>query len=342
MAAPRGAGAGRRCAACLGTRTPAAADPALSATGLRQEPGLVEFFLSVGNLPTGAAIDPGDRGGRADGTLLRVRGARRRWPPPVRTREAPRRLAVLVLDTSGSMAGAPMAAARHGRDAVRRGAAGRHRPGGRDRRRPRRQPRWRPPPTGPGPPASSMACEPPARRRCTTGCRPPRRWPGTSATPSGGCWCSPTAPTPRRRPPDCGGATAAKAARTPFDTVAFRTEEATTEVLGGLSRDTGGTAYTAADVTALAGAFRSAAGAFAVQLLVTAEVPGGAGRPRDPAGDQLPRSAPERCSTSVPVRLVVRSRAVAATGDVVAEGLPRSSCSAWCWSSSSSACSSSA
>jgi tight adherence protein B len=63
------------------------------------------------------------------------------------------------------------------------------------------------------------------------------------------------------------------AAEVPVDTVAFRTEESTTELLAELSTETGGRPEVAADTEELAGAFRGAVGGFPLQLVVAAEVP---------------------------------------------------------------------
>jgi len=87
---------------------PASADPApeLLVTGVQAAPGTVEFFLSARGLPPGATLD---------GARVEVRGGNVVLPSSVRAvggGDGPRRGIVLVLDTSGSMAGARLAAAR--------------------------------------------------------------------------------------------------------------------------------------------------------------------------------------------------------------------------------------
>lgn len=78
----------------------AAAEPALSVSGLRQEAGLVEFYLSAVDLPAGRTLD--DVGVAAGDRSLRVTAQQ---VATSATATAPRRGVVLVLDTSGSMAG---------------------------------------------------------------------------------------------------------------------------------------------------------------------------------------------------------------------------------------------
>jgi Flp pilus assembly protein TadB/Mg-chelatase subunit ChlD len=108
----------RRLGACLAasvgvlvgavvTPLPAHADASISVSGLRQEPGLVEFYLTARNLIGGDSLDATSVTVQVEETSLPVRDVRQ-----VATfgeeADNPRRLAVLVVDISGSMAGQPM------------------------------------------------------------------------------------------------------------------------------------------------------------------------------------------------------------------------------------------
>jgi tight adherence protein B len=301
------------------TGTAASADPTLSATGLRQEPGLVEFFLSVGNLPARATVDPSAVAVSAEGTTLPVRGARQ-VATTGSDAPAPKRLAVLVLDVSGSMAGEAMSAAR--------AAAGQYAaalPAGIEIAVVTVSTR------------AATALAPTADRAKVSNVIKGLRATGETALYDGvqvaAALARDTRYTERRVLVLSDGAdttskatlaaagAAAKAARAPFDTVAFRTEEATTEVLANLSRETGGTAYTAAGVSGLAGAFRDAAGAFAIQLLVTAEVPAAlAGR--DTRLEISIQVGGQLVSTSMPAKLAPDPTAAVPLVAVAAKGLP--------------------
>jgi tight adherence protein B len=93
------------------TGAPAAADPAtgLSVSDIRAETGQVRFTVTASGLPAGTVLDGGGLGVDLDGTPLRATVV----PAPAPTRTAaPERSVVLVLDTSGSMAGARLAAAK--------------------------------------------------------------------------------------------------------------------------------------------------------------------------------------------------------------------------------------
>lgn len=269
-----------------------AAEPGITISGLRQEAGLVEFYLSAQDLPAGTALDRvgvtvGERALPVTSEQISVaQGA-----------TAPRRAVVLVLDTSGSMAGAPLTAARA---AARRYVqalpadveiavvtAG----------------------------APAVVVLPPTRDRAAAGRALDRlAAKGETALYDGvraaaglvgkGEWGQ------RRIVALSDGAdTASKAtlavarraaAAIPVDTIAFTTPAATANILAGLSKETGGTAYTVADPAALGVAFEVASGSFAAQLLVRVTVPA------DLAGQEV-RFAVSAAGarTEVPVSLAV-------------------------------------
>jgi tight adherence protein B len=306
-------------AALLGPARPATADPVLSATGLRQEPGLVEFFLSVGGLQPGTTIDPTTVAVSVAGERLPVRSAAQ-VATTGKDAKAPRRLAVLVLDVSGSMTGPPIDAAR---TAAAQYAAG------------------LPPDVEVAIVAVSTEAAtvlaPTADRARVRGVIDGLRADGETALYDGLRVAAGLAGNGRyaerrvlvlsdgadttSKTPLAAAREAIAAARTPFDTVAFRTEDGTTEVLADLAKRTGGRAYSAADTAALAGAFRSAAGAFAVQLLVTAEVPPRLG------GEQVRLEISAQVGgdvvrTSVPARLASDPRAARPPAPAVAQGPP--------------------
>lgn len=95
--------------AALGFPAPAYADPQLAVSGVRQEAGFVEFYLTGHDLP---AV------GEFDADSISVTAGTVKLPATVQTVSAtspatlPKRLVVLILDTSGSMTGAPLAAAK--------------------------------------------------------------------------------------------------------------------------------------------------------------------------------------------------------------------------------------
>jgi tight adherence protein B len=95
--------------AALGFPAPAYADPQLAVSGVRQEAGYVEFYLTGHDLP---AV------GELDADSISVTAGTAKLSATVQTVSStspaaqPKRLVVLVLDTSGSMTGAPLAAAK--------------------------------------------------------------------------------------------------------------------------------------------------------------------------------------------------------------------------------------
>ncbi|MEV4412461.1 type II secretion system F family protein [Catellatospora sp. NPDC049609] len=241
----------------------AAAEPSLSVSGLRQEPGLVEFYVTAEDLTADAAAQ------------LAVAADGRDLPTAVErlsavANSAPRRAVVLVLDTSGSMAGGPLTAARTAAQryvesvpadveigVVRAGAP------------------------------AAVVVAPTRDRSEVTGAVNGLAAKGETALYDGvalagglmgkGAWGQ------RRIVALSDGAdTASKASladarqaagKIPVDTIAFRTSDGSGEELAGLATGTGGQAYTAADAAALSRAFTAASGSFTAQLLVRVTVP---------------------------------------------------------------------
>lgn len=297
---------------------PAQADASLSVTGLRQEPGLVEFYLTARNLAGGHDLDTETVTVTVDEVVLPVRSV-----SEVATfgdeEEATRRLAVMVVDTSNSMVGQPMsdaiaAGSRYAADlpddieiaivAVSTQAQIRLQP------------------------TSDRGSVEQTLNSLFAG--------GETALYDGLAAAAGLAD-------DAGygetrvlvlsdGADTTSftsladaqrrllAADVVADTVAFRTEQTVTDLLAGVAETTGGLSYQAEDAADLTAAFRSAAGAFTVRVLVTAEVPpqlGGADTRLDVsvlAGGQTVR-------TSVPVRLSVDPHAPGTLEQVPSGGL---------------------
>jgi tight adherence protein B len=176
---------------------PAAAEPAgpqLSVSGVQALPGKVRFYLAGRDLPAGAALSTQSLAVEAGGVPLPATvepvGAGTAAPTPSRG-------VVLVVDASGSMAGAAVAAAREAAleygaglppdvalglvvfaDTVTVAVAP-------TSTGPRSAPRWAASPPPAAPPSTTPSGRPP---HCSA--------PGS--TPTGGSWCSPTAPTPGR------------------------------------------------------------------------------------------------------------------------------------------------
>ncbi|WP_144123334.1 VWA domain-containing protein [Catellatospora sichuanensis] len=273
----------------------AAADPALSISGQRQQAGLLEFYLSAQDLPAGTALDTvavkaGDRS--LETTSKQVASA---------ANAAARRGVTLVLDTSGSMAGAPIQAAR--------AAARRYLdllPGDVE--------------IGlvtAGAPATVVL--PPTKDRAAAGrAIDALAAKGETALYDGvrlaagqlskGEWGQ------RRIVALSDGADTASAATlaaarqsagaVAVDTIAFATPDTTAGILAGLSTATGGKAFTAADATALSAAFAEASGSFSAQLLVQVTVPA------ELSGQQVRLTVTAGgVSTEMPVALAVDTRA---------------------------------
>ncbi len=93
-------------AATLAAFPAVAAQPGLLVSALRQEPGAVEFYLSASELPAGQKLEK--ISASIDGKPLTLTAE----PVAGIGEQAPRRAVVLVLDTSGSMAGQALTDAR--------------------------------------------------------------------------------------------------------------------------------------------------------------------------------------------------------------------------------------
>jgi tight adherence protein B len=258
-------------AAALVAAPPAHAEASLGVSGVRQEPGLVEFNLTARDLPTGQQVDPESVTIEADGVPLPVLDVVE--VATTGSEDLGHRLAVLVIDISDSMFGQPIAdavaaASEYATDLptdvelaiVTVGTTAR------------------------------TALPPTADRDQAHEVLDALVTEGSTALYDGLAIAADLAGDPRsyteRRVlvlsdgADSSSATTLPVAQeqlaeagTPVDTVAYRTEETVADLLAGVSAATGGQAYLAADAADLAGAFRSAADAFTVRLLVTAEVP---------------------------------------------------------------------
>lgn len=254
--------------AVLSLPTAASADPALSVSGIRQEAGLVEFYLSGSGLPGNSLISTQN---------LRVTAGEQKLTSAVvpisagDNARAAKRAVVLVLDTSGSMKdGGAMAAAKSAAKRylsalpadIRVGVVTAGAPA-----------------TTPQPISADRTKAERAVNELVAD--------GETALYDGiraaGGLLSQGSFEQRRIVVLSDGedtrstASLAEATRAvggiPVDTIAFKTESATTGILADLSTASGGQAYTAADSASLASAFDKAAGSFTTQVLVTAKVP---------------------------------------------------------------------
>ncbi|BCJ71820.1 hypothetical protein CS0771_13640 [Catellatospora sp. IY07-71] len=250
----------------LGVGAPAvAAEPALTVSGLRREAGLVEFYLSAIDLPAGRSL--GQVSVSADGQDLRVAAQQ---VVATATAATPRRGVVLVLDTSGSMAGEPIKAAQEAARGFLRTVPADVEIGV----------------ITAGAPAAVLqkaTKDRAAALRAVDGLATKGEtalYDGVrlaSVMLGGGKWGQ------RRIVALSDGADTAstsnlaavqKAVGTiPVDTIAFKTPDTTANVLAGLATGTGGTARTAADAAALSAAFAEASGSFSANLLVRVDVP---------------------------------------------------------------------
>jgi len=235
----------------------ALAAPGLSVTGVRQEPGLVEFYLSGTDLPTidKVTVAIGDR--VLDSTAEQISAT---------VTNAPRRAVVLVIDTSGSMAGAPIAGARAAAQAYA------------DRLPPDVQLGL----VAAGAPARTVL-EPTIDRGAARRAIAALAAAGDTALYDGariggglmshGDWAQRRIVLLSDGLDTSSSATLATVTgmAIPIDTIAFRVPDSA--VLVGMASATGGQFFAAADPAALATAFTKAAGSFSAQFLVRAKVP---------------------------------------------------------------------
>ncbi|WP_155369194.1 VWA domain-containing protein [Catellatospora vulcania] len=284
-----------------------AAEPGITVSGLRQEAGLVEFYLSATDLPVGTALDQvgvavGDRALPVTSEQISAtQGA-----------TAPRRAVVLVLDTSGSMAGAPIEAARE--------AA-------------RRYVRALPADVEIGlvtAAAPANVVLPPTRDRAAADkAVDGLAAKGETALYDGiraaaglvgkGDWGQRRIVALSDGADTASTATLAAARKAtvaiPVDTIAFQTPAAMAGILGSLSKNTGGAAYTVADPAALGDAFAEASGSFAGQLLVRVTVPA------ELSGQQVRLAVSAAgARTEVPVTLAVDTGATVPLTGVTSPG----------------------
>lgn len=229
----------------------------LSVTGIRQEPGLVEFYLSGKDLPSidKVTVAIGDRVLESTAEQLSSVAA-----------QAPRRAVVLVIDTSGSMAGAPIAGARAAAQAYA------------DKLPPDVQLGL----VAAGAPARSVL-SPTADRAAARQAIAALAAVGDTALYDGariagglmgqGDWGQRRIVLLSDGADTSSSATLATvtALAIPVDAIAFRVPDSA--VLVGLASATGGQFYAAADTAALATAFTKAASSFTAQFLVRAKIP---------------------------------------------------------------------
>lgn len=250
----------------LGWPSAAYADPQLAISGVRQEAGFVEFYLTGHDLPATGKLDAGTIAVTSGTTKLKATVQTVSSTSPAKL---PKRLVVMVLDTSGSMAGAPLAAAKVAAseyiDSV--------------------------PPdvqvaiVTAGAPAQMLLPPTPDRARAHTAVN------GLTATGETALYDAITTAASMFKADYAdqrvlvlsdGTDTRSKATMdsarkaigsVPMDTIAFNSLESNREILGQLSTDTKGHIYAASDPEALRTAFAQAAGTFSVLLQVHVEIP---------------------------------------------------------------------
>ncbi len=245
-------------------------DPTLSVVGLHQDASTVAFYLSARDLPAGLSFDTAKVSVSADGVQLATKTA------PVAgggSAAAPKRVTVLVLDTSGSMAGAPIAGARAAAAAYVQALPADVQVG-----------------LVTVSTTDKVLLSPTRDRSAIAAAIGGIAAAGNTVLYDGirdaaGLLGAPADGDQRRLVVLSDGAdtgshttlaqldTVLAQSRVAVDTVGFRTTGASAAVLADLANHHGGHAYTAADAAALATAFRAAAGSFSSQLEVTATVP---------------------------------------------------------------------
>jgi tight adherence protein B len=250
----------------FGWPSAAYADPQLSVSGVRQEAGFVEFYLSGRDLPAAGPLNGENIAVSTGATKLATTVQLVASTGPTK---APKRLVVLVLDTSGSMTGAPMDAAKVAANAYVDSL-----------------------PTDvqvaivtAGAPARLLLPPTENRARTHTGIA------NLEATGETALYDAITAASTMFRNDyadqrvivlsdgtDTRSKATLDAARkavgsVPVDTIAFNSAEANKAILSGLSTLTKGHIYAAGDPEALRAAFVQAAGTFSALLQVRAVVP---------------------------------------------------------------------
>ncbi|MDI1461710.1 type II secretion system F family protein [Catellatospora sp. KI3] len=244
-----------------------AAGGELTLSGLRQEAGLVEFYLSARGLPAGTRLD------RVEVTAAgQPLAAQVQQLAAGRDDRVPRRAVVLVLDTSGSMNGAPLRAARSAASRYLRDLPADVEVGI----------------VAAGAPAA-LALAPTADRSAAdralaalaakgeTALYDGVKLAGGALTGGGFSYrrivaLSDGADTASTATADAARQGAGQAGIA-VDTIAFRTPDDGAAALAGLATGTGGTAYQAADTQALAEAFVRASSSLSMQVLVRVTVP---------------------------------------------------------------------
>jgi Flp pilus assembly protein TadB len=290
----------------LAAAAPAAAAPptTLAVSGLHESNGVVEFYLTARDLPAGTAFDRATVTVRAGGVDLPATATLAQGSPD---RPAPRRVAVLVLDASGSMAGAPLASAKQAALTYLDALPGDVQVG-----------------VVTVATTAAVVSPPTADRSALTRAVDGIAASGRTALYDGIAAAARLFGTPvpgeERRilvlsdGADTASRTALPAALSTVDTsravvdaVAFRNAGTS---LQSIVAPSGGHRYTAADGASLATAFRTAAGSFSSQLDVTAKVPAVlAGR--DTRLEITATVAGTTAATSVPVSFDADPRAVA-------------------------------
>jgi len=231
--------------------------PGLTVTGVRQEPGLIEFYLSGNDLPSldTVTVAIGDR--VLESTAEQISAT---------ATDVPRRAVVLVIDTSGSMAGAPIIGARAAAQAYT------------DRLPPDVQLGL----VAAGAPARAVLA-PTADRAAARQAIAALAAVGDTALYDGariagglmsqGDWSQRRIVTLSDGADTSSSATLAMVTEMaiPIDAIAFRVPDSA--VLAGMAATTGGRFYSASDTAALATAFTEAAASFTARFLVRANVP---------------------------------------------------------------------
>ncbi|NUR71213.1 MAG: VWA domain-containing protein [Hamadaea sp.] len=247
------------------TAGPAYADPRLSASSVRQEAGLVEFYLTGSDLPSGNALSQGTLSAKVDGQTVPLTAA----AVGQSQGRALRRAVALVIDTSGSMSGEPLSSAKSAAASFLTALPADIQVGV----------------VTAGSPAIVVARATPDRARVRSAVAGLQAKGETSlydAVRAAADVLSGQLDEKRIVVLSDGADTASSvgyedarkaAGSIPVDTIAFKTQEATAAVLANLSQATGGKAYRAGDPQALTGVFTQAAGAFSAQLLVRVTIP---------------------------------------------------------------------